>query len=135
MQYDIVTEEREARRETHGVSRRDLGPVAGERGLISGPSYGERAVLTAEGDVRAGVAEALSSALRDLDPEETPLLTIDLQRASSLEPLVIHRVFHDLALRQPDRAFALATRLHTIVLLVSALAIGAGVLGAHGGLP
>jgi len=52
-----------------------------------------------------------------------------------LEPLVIHRVFHDLALRQPDRAFALATRLHTIVLLVSALAIGAGVLGAHGGLP
>jgi len=48
---------------------------------------------------------------------------------------VIHRVFHDLALLQPDRAFARATRLHAIALLVSALAIGAGVLGAHGGLP
>jgi uncharacterized membrane protein len=52
-----------------------------------------------------------------------------------LEPLVIHRLFHDFALRQTDRAFALATRLHAIALFVSALAIGAGVLGAHGGLP
>jgi len=52
-----------------------------------------------------------------------------------LEPLVIHRVFHDLALRHPDRALAGATRLHAVALFVSALAIGAGVLGAHGGLP
>jgi uncharacterized membrane protein len=52
-----------------------------------------------------------------------------------LEPLVIHRVFHDFALRQKDRAFALVTRLHAVALFVSALAIAAGVLGAHGGLP
>ena len=52
-----------------------------------------------------------------------------------LEPLVVHRLFHDLALRQTDRAFALATRLRAIALFVSALAIGAGVLGAHGALP
>ena len=51
-----------------------------------------------------------------------------------LEPLVIHRVFHDYALRQKHRAFAVATRLHVIALLISALAIAAGVLGAHGGL-
>ena len=52
-----------------------------------------------------------------------------------LEPLVIHRLFHDFALRQKHRAFALATRLHVIALFVSALTIVAGVLGAHGGLP
>jgi len=52
-----------------------------------------------------------------------------------LEPLAIHRVFHRLALRQPDRAFTLAIRLHAVALCVSALTIGAGVLGAHGGLP
>ena len=51
-----------------------------------------------------------------------------------LEPLAIHRVFHEYALRQKDRAFALATLLHVIALLISVLAIAAGVLGAHGGL-
>jgi hypothetical protein len=52
-----------------------------------------------------------------------------------LEPLVIHRLFHDFALRQTDRAFGLAMRLHLVALFVSAFAIAAGVLGAHGGLP
>jgi hypothetical protein len=51
-----------------------------------------------------------------------------------LEPLVIHRLFHDFAIRQKDRAFALATMLHVIALFASALTIVAGVLGAHGGL-
>ena len=51
-----------------------------------------------------------------------------------LEPLLIHRVFHEHALRQKNRAFALATRLHVIALLISVLAIAAGVLGVHGGL-
>ena len=50
------------------------------------------------------------------------------------EPIFIHRVFHKFALRQKDRAFALATLLHLIALLVSAVAIGAGVLGSHAGL-
>jgi hypothetical protein len=41
----------------------------------------------------------------------------------------------DFALRQKQRAFALATRLHVVALCVSAFAIVAGVLGALGGLP
>ncbi len=51
------------------------------------------------------------------------------------EPLGIDRLFHDYASRDKDRAFALATRLHAVALIVSVLAIGAGVMGAHGGLP
>ena len=51
-----------------------------------------------------------------------------------VEPIVIHKLFHDFALRQKDRAFALAAIFHAIALLASAIAIGAGVLGAHGGL-
>ena len=52
-----------------------------------------------------------------------------------LEPLVIHRLFHDYALRNKERAFALAIRLHAAALAASVVAIAAGVLGAHGGLP
>ena len=52
-----------------------------------------------------------------------------------LEPLVIHRLFHDFALRQKHRAFALVARLHLVALCVSAVAIIAGVLGVNGGLP
>lgn len=51
-----------------------------------------------------------------------------------LEPIVIHKLFHQFALRQKDRAFALATLFHVLALLISAVAIAAGVLGAHGGL-
>ena len=52
-----------------------------------------------------------------------------------LEPLVLHRLFHDFALREKHRAFALATRVHVVALCLSALAIIAGVLGSLGGLP
>jgi hypothetical protein len=52
-----------------------------------------------------------------------------------LEPLVIHRRFHDFAMKDKDSAFALAARLHAIALCVALVAIAAGVLGAHGGLP
>jgi uncharacterized membrane protein len=52
-----------------------------------------------------------------------------------LEPLVIHRLFHDYALRNKERAFALAIRLHAAALTISGFAIVAGVLGAHGALP
>ena len=51
-----------------------------------------------------------------------------------LEPIVVHNFFHEFALREKDRAFALATLFHATALLVSAIATGAGVLGAHGGL-
>ena len=52
-----------------------------------------------------------------------------------LEPFVFHRRFQKFALRNKDRAFAVAIELHAVALIISALAIGAGVLGAHGGLP
>jgi len=52
-----------------------------------------------------------------------------------LEPLVIHRLFHDFVMRDKHRALTLAIRLHTAALLVAAVAIAAGVVGAHGGLP
>jgi uncharacterized membrane protein len=52
-----------------------------------------------------------------------------------LEPLVLHRRFRAFALRDKDRAFAAAMRFHAVALLISAFAIAAGVLGAHGGLP
>jgi uncharacterized membrane protein len=52
-----------------------------------------------------------------------------------LEPLVVHRLFHDYALQNKERAFALAINLHAIALVASAVAIVAGVLGAHGALP
>ena len=44
-----------------------------------------------------------------------------------LEPLVLHRLFHDFALRQGERAFALAANFHLVALCVSAVAIIAGV--------
>ena len=49
-----------------------------------------------------------------------------------LEPLGIDRLFRSYALRQQERAFALATRLHWAALLIATFTIGAGVLGAHG---
>lgn len=52
-----------------------------------------------------------------------------------IEPLFAHRKFREYAMRDAAGAFALATRLHVIALAVSAIAIGAGVLGAHGALP
>jgi hypothetical protein len=44
-------------------------------------------------------------------------------------------LFRSYALRQQERAFALATRLHWAALLIATFTIGAGVLGAHGYLP
>ena len=51
------------------------------------------------------------------------------------EPLVIHRLFHVYVLRDKDRAFSLAIRLHAVALTISCVAIVAGVLGAQGALP
>lgn len=51
-----------------------------------------------------------------------------------LEPLGIDRRFAEFALRDKDRAFAIMTHVHEVALTVSAIAVGAGMLGAHGGL-
>jgi uncharacterized membrane protein len=52
-----------------------------------------------------------------------------------LEPLVVNRLFHDYVLRDKDRAFSLAIRLHAAALTISCVAIVAGVLGSQGALP
>jgi uncharacterized membrane protein len=52
-----------------------------------------------------------------------------------LEPLVLHRRFREFALHNKNRAFAAAMGFHVAALAISAFAIVAGVLGAHGGLP
>ncbi|MFZ1340728.1 MAG: hypothetical protein WAS26_16950 [Paracoccaceae bacterium] len=51
-----------------------------------------------------------------------------------LEPLVLHRWFHARAVAAPEAAFLLVLRLHRVLLALSAFAVAAGVLGAHGGL-
>ncbi len=50
-------------------------------------------------------------------------------------PLFAHRRFREFAMRDPAGAFSRAARMHVVALTVSAIAIGAGVLGAHGALP
>ena len=52
-----------------------------------------------------------------------------------LEPFLLHRLFREFALRNKDRALTVATRLHAVALIIAAFAFGAGVVGAHGGLP
>lgn len=48
------------------------------------------------------------------------------------EPLFLHRWFHEQAARRPEWTFALVQRLHWILLSLSAVTVGAAVLGAHG---
>ena len=52
-----------------------------------------------------------------------------------LEPLIVHRLFHDYAVRDKERAFTLAIRLHALALTISGVAIAAGVLGTYSALP
>jgi uncharacterized membrane protein len=49
-----------------------------------------------------------------------------------LEPIYLHERFRQFATADSRRAFSLAFRLHAFALAVSAIAIAAGVLGAHG---
>ncbi|MBN8633199.1 MAG: hypothetical protein J0L76_20375 [Rhodobacterales bacterium] len=51
-----------------------------------------------------------------------------------LEPLVLHRWFHDRARADPEGTFALVLRLHRVLLALSVLAVAGAVQGAHGGL-
>jgi uncharacterized membrane protein len=51
-----------------------------------------------------------------------------------LEPLFLHRRFHEFALSNKDRAFAAAIGFHAVLLSVAAIAILAGVMGAMGAL-
>ena len=49
-----------------------------------------------------------------------------------LEPLFLHRWFHQLATKNSDKAFVLLHGMHTILLTLSLLAIFGAVAGVHG---
>jgi uncharacterized membrane protein len=49
-----------------------------------------------------------------------------------LEPLFLHRWFHQLATKNSDKAFVLLHRMHAILLTLSLLAIFGAVAGVHG---
>jgi uncharacterized membrane protein len=51
-----------------------------------------------------------------------------------LEPLFLHRWFHDRGATDPEGTFVLVLRLHRVLLALSALAVLGAVQGAHGGL-
>jgi len=51
-----------------------------------------------------------------------------------LEPLFLHRRFHELAISDNGRAFRLVQRMHVLLLSLSLFAVAAAVVGAHGGL-
>ena len=48
------------------------------------------------------------------------------------EPLFLHASFHRRATRDPETVFAHMQRAHRVLLAISAVTIGAAVLGAHG---
>ena len=49
-----------------------------------------------------------------------------------LEPLFLHRRFHEQAMKNADDAFSLLHRMHKVLLTLSLLAVLGAVLGAHG---
>ena len=49
-----------------------------------------------------------------------------------LEPLVLHRWFHERATADSERAFRLVHRMHVVLLALSLVAVAGGVAGAHG---
>ena len=49
-----------------------------------------------------------------------------------LEPLFLHRRFIERARRDPDGTFALVTRMHWILLILSLITVAAAVAGSHG---
>jgi len=49
-----------------------------------------------------------------------------------LEPLVLHRWFHERAARDPDGTFRLVERLHWLLLTVSLITVLGAVAGVHG---
>jgi len=49
-----------------------------------------------------------------------------------LEPLVLHRWFHDQAMKNSENAFVWLHRMHKILLTLSLIAVFGAVLGSHG---
>lgn len=49
-----------------------------------------------------------------------------------LEPLVLHRWFHERATADSERAFRLVQAMHVVLLALSLVAVAGGVAGAHG---
>lgn len=49
-----------------------------------------------------------------------------------LEPLVLHRWFHEKAMHNSEAAFVLLDRMHKVLLALSMLAVLGAVAGSHG---
>lgn len=49
-----------------------------------------------------------------------------------LEPLVLHKLFHTQAQKNPDRTFRIIQIMHWVLLSISVITIAGAVLGAHG---
>jgi hypothetical protein len=49
-----------------------------------------------------------------------------------LEPLFLHRCFIERARRDPHATFALVTRMHWILLILSLITVAGSVAGSHG---
>jgi len=93
----------EDRRTTQGISRGELDAAVHREGRVSGPIPGERAVLTATGDICGEAAEELAGIARRLDPIEMPLLTLDVREVTALDPVVIHALMHAWERRGQER--------------------------------
>ncbi len=50
-----------------------------------------------------------------------------------LEPLFLHRWFHDQAQKNPIRSFRVLFRMHVVLLSLSLIAVAGAVAGVHGG--
>ncbi len=49
-----------------------------------------------------------------------------------LEPLVLHRYFHERARREPERVFRWMTLMHVVLLTMSLMTVAGAVAGSHG---
>lgn len=64
--------------------------------------HGDRTLITASGDVR-GRAQEVANIIQRLDPFEHPRITLDLRKAHTISPLIIHALMR--AWERRDRTF------------------------------
>ena len=61
-----------------------------------------------------------------------PIVATDRSAEHPVDPLFLHRWFHELAQRDDAHAFRLLQRMHIVLLTLSLAAVAGGVAGAHG---
>lgn len=71
---------------------------------ITRSKEGHDLILTARGAVIGEAAQDLASQLADLDPEDSPVMTLDLREATALDPLVVNALLKARERRSGDQA-------------------------------